>query len=172
MSLPNEISEFIAHLKVNEPTISVQCDAPDNPEGAYYLDLQDGEVGIEVIFRQRVGFGFFIGEAGYGQRPDEIYHTPEKAATRALMLHRQLLREGHVDPLDLATIRTLSGRTQVEVAASLGITQPSVQRAEGQRNPKLGSVAGYINTLGGRLETRVVFDDMEANLDIQKLWEK
>jgi hypothetical protein len=49
------------------------------------------------------------------------------------------------------------------------IRQPSVQRVENRGNVEGATLARHVRALGGRLEMSVVFDDMEAPLELSAL---
>ena len=51
--------------------------------------------------------------------------------------------------------------TQEELAAALGVRQPSVSRLEHGDDAKLSTLRAYVEALGGRLELAAVFDDDE-----------
>jgi len=52
----------------------------------------------------------------------------------------------------LAEIRRLTGQTQEEVAAILGIKQPTLSRLEAQDDMQISTLNRLIEALGGKLE--------------------
>jgi transcriptional regulator with XRE-family HTH domain len=52
----------------------------------------------------------------------------------------------------LAEIRRLTGQTQEDVAAKLGIKQPTLSRLESQDDMQISTLRRLIETLGGKLE--------------------
>lgn len=52
----------------------------------------------------------------------------------------------------VAEIRKLSGMTQQQLADELGVTQPSIAKAEKQCDMEIGTLSSMIEGLGGRLE--------------------
>ena len=169
MKTPQPIVDFTALLEAIEPSVQVSVDAPDLLEGEFFLDVAFAGFATEVSYRSEVGFGLFVSDGEFGQKPDEIFKSPQKAAIRIQQLKQLFEAEGRLAPLGLADLRALLGLTQVQLAASLGVTQPTVQRAEKQPNPQLESIAGFVAAMGGRLETKVVFGDMEARLDFPRV---
>lgn len=165
MALPDQIIEFAKHLEAADFETSVSIDEPDSPRGEFFLDVEIEDFATEVSFRPGVGFGFYASETEFGQKPDEVFRSPLRAFNRLMQLKQHYDLGSGFAPLGLSDLRALLELTQVELAKRLGITQPSVQKAEQQTNPQLESIAGYITAMGGRLETRVVFDDLEARLD-------
>jgi hypothetical protein len=76
---------------------------------------------------------------------------------------------GSVTYLTLAEIRQLMDLTQEKAAEAQVIRQPSVQRVENRGNVEGATLARHVRALGGRLEMSVVFDDMEARLELSAL---
>jgi transcriptional regulator with XRE-family HTH domain len=58
--------------------------------------------------------------------------------------------------IDLAAIRKVSGLTQVELAASLGVGQAAVSKIERQSDMLLSTLSGYLTALGA--EARIVVE--------------
>lgn len=52
----------------------------------------------------------------------------------------------------LSEMRKLSGKTQEELAAALGIKQPTLSRLESQTDIQVSTLQRLIEALGGRLE--------------------
>jgi predicted transcriptional regulator len=52
----------------------------------------------------------------------------------------------------LAEIRRLTGQTQEDVAAKLGIKQPTLSRLESQDDMQISTLRRLIEALGGKLE--------------------
>jgi DNA-binding XRE family transcriptional regulator len=124
---------------------------------------------FRIGYRPDVGFGIFISDSKYGQRPDEIYRSASKAAQRFVQLKESYEHAGLTTYLTLAEIRQLMDLTQEKVAEALAIKQPSVQRIENRGNVEVMTLARHVRALGGRLEMSVVFDDMEARLELSAL---
>lgn len=72
--------------------------------------------------------------------------SPESGA-RAEGMAREMMAE-----LLLAEIRRLMGRTQEEVAAVLGVTQPSLSKLENQDDMQVSTLRRLVEALGGQLE--------------------
>jgi len=66
----------------------------------------------------------------------------------------------------LAEVRQQLDITQVQLADKMVISQRSVSHVEHEPNPRLATLNGYVNALGGRLELRVVFDDRTVTLTL------
>ena len=77
------------------------------------------------------------------EKPEIVADAQEKAGAILLNIH-------------LAELRELVQKTQVEVAKSLGIKQPSVAEMEKRgRDLKLSSLKRYIEATGGKLRIDV-----------------
>ncbi len=61
--------------------------------------------------------------------------------------------------MTLAELRQQRGKTQVEVAHSLGIQQPNVAQIEKRDDIYLSTLRNYVEVLGGQLELVVRFPD-------------
>ena len=59
----------------------------------------------------------------------------------------------------LAELREKVGKTQVELAGTLGMTQANVSRIERSDNLYLSTLVDYVDALGGRVEINAVFED-------------
>ncbi|WP_430245071.1 XRE family transcriptional regulator [Neorhizobium sp. DAR64861/K0K2] len=148
---------------------TVEVDSPKDPDGESFLDIAKGEFSTQISFRPGVGLGVFISEPAFGQRPDEIYRSAEKAVQRADQLFQQFVKSGTVGYLSLLEMRELNKLSQVELANALSIKQPSVTRIEKRENVKIDTLAKHVEAMGGRLEMRVLFDEMEARLELPAL---
>lgn len=72
--------------------------------------------------------------------------TPEQLA-QADMEAREMMAE-----MVLAEIRKFAGVTQEELAATLGVTQPSLSKLENQDDMQISTLRRVIEALGGELE--------------------
>jgi DNA-binding XRE family transcriptional regulator len=66
----------------------------------------------------------------------------------------------------LAELRQSLDLTQTELAETLDVSQRGVSHVEHEANPRLGTLADYVDALGGRLELRAVFDDRTVELTL------
>lgn len=67
----------------------------------------------------------------------------------------ELAREYHT----LQELRKARAKTQVEVAATLDVTQPYVAKLEQRSNFMLSVLRKYVRSVGGELELAVTFPD-------------
>jgi DNA-binding XRE family transcriptional regulator len=70
-----------------------------------------------------------------------------EARARAKARAKQVMAE-----ILLSQIREAAGLTQEEVAATLGIRQPTLSRMESQGDMQVGTLQRLVNALGGELE--------------------
>src|SRR5947209_11675547 len=74
--------------------------------------------------------------------------TQAKAAQRAQVLLGELL---------LSEVRQLTGKTQQQVADTLGIKQPSLSKLEKQGDMQISTLQKIVKALGGELEVLARF---------------
>jgi len=115
----DSIDAFLRALREVAPGAKAQIDAPTDPKGETLLDVSDGTFNTEVSYRPDAGFGIFISDSKYGQRPDEIYRSASKAAQRIVQLKESWEHAGLTTYLTLAQIRQLMDLTQEKVAEAL-----------------------------------------------------
>lgn len=66
--------------------------------------------------------------------------------------------------MDLKAIREFLGKTQQELAALVGMTQPEVSRMESREDHRLSTLKRIIEALGGRLEITAYFGDKKLKI--------
>lgn len=70
--------------------------------------------------------------------------------------------------LALTELREERGLTQQKLAEQMHVTQANISRVEHQDDLYLSTLRGYVESLGGRLEIRAVFDDQTVDLDVRE----
>ncbi len=156
------LNQFLSILT----SFKIEIDAPDDPNAEVWIDSSLDSFFTNVSYRPAIGFGVYLETPELGQQPDELHATPSKAAKRIQQLYRSYKNNGTVAPLDLGSIRELYEVTQQQLADALNIQQPSVQRVENRPNIKYDTLLNHITALGGRVETRVVFPDLDARFEL------
>ncbi|MGH2534443.1 MAG: helix-turn-helix domain-containing protein [Thermomicrobiales bacterium] len=68
------------------------------------------------------------------------------------------------DVLRLAELRNQHGKTQTQLAETMGVSQARVSQIESAENPYLETLREYVEALGGELEVRAVFPDETVTL--------
>ena len=66
--------------------------------------------------------------------------------------------------LNLRAVRELTGKTQVDLAEALKMTQSELSKSERRDDHLLSTLRRYVEALGGRLEVLAVFDDKQVRL--------
>ena len=82
-----------------------------------------------------------------------------KTQRRAALRTRELLME-----LLLSEIRKLSGKSQREIAAKLGIKQPSLSKLEKQSDMQIVTLRRIIAALGGELDIIARLPDADIRI--------
>ena len=72
--------------------------------------------------------------------------------------------EQEVLEMNLAAVRELAGKTQVEVATEMGSTQSEVSRSERRQDHLVSTLRQYVRALGGELELTARFGDKSVRL--------
>ncbi len=83
------------------------------------------------------------------QRWEDIrrkYFTPEQIAATDRYVRRETLR------MELAELRKLAGKTQVEVAKKAKMHQGELSRAERRKDHRISTIRRYVEALGGEIE--------------------
>ncbi len=78
--------------------------------------------------------------------------TTKKTRAKAALRTQQLLGE-----LLLSEVRQLAGKSQQEVATTLGMKQPSLSKLEKQNDIQISTLRKIIKALGGELEVLARF---------------
>ncbi|WP_419840261.1 helix-turn-helix domain-containing protein [Candidatus Poriferisodalis sp.] len=91
----------------------------------------------------------------YRQLHDRVLARPG-AADR---LHA--LRDDTLAEIGLDALRRKLERSQADIAAELGISQPAVSQLEHSDDPRLSTLRTYVSGLGARLGVFAIFEDGE-----------
>jgi DNA-binding phage protein len=159
------IEHFQKLLLQQLPHSVVAVDAPDRPDGTWWLDVTMGKKHQTLEYRPGKGFGLFHGKAAFGEGPAEIYRTPERAVKRLAQL--MAASNGNAIHLGLKDIRELYGHSQVTLAKKAGVKQPAISRFEKRGEVKLSTLAATIKALGGKLEVRAHFEDADVPISLK-----
>jgi transcriptional regulator with XRE-family HTH domain len=90
---------------------------------------------------------------------DEVLSALPKARRDRIDARYLELRK---DMESLAALRKAAGKAQVDIAASLKISQPSVSKIEKQTDMYLSTLRNYVEAVGGDLELVVRFPAQPA----------
>ncbi len=83
-------------------------------------------------------------------------------ADRLAEIEQQVKQE--VLELNLAAVRGLAGKTQLDVAEAMDTTQPEVSRSERRSDHLVSTLRQYVQALGGELEIIARFGDRSVRL--------
>ncbi|HJW95069.1 MAG TPA: hypothetical protein VJ901_15750 [Thermoanaerobaculia bacterium] len=68
------IEELSRHISQRLPGAELSVDAPQNPSGNWYVDVQFENYMSVIEWRPRLGFGVSLEVAGYGEGPEMVSH--------------------------------------------------------------------------------------------------
>ena len=86
--------------------------------------------------------------------------TSKRTRARAVARTQELLGE-----LLLSELRKLTGKSQRQVAAELGIKQPSLSKLEGQLDMQISTLQRIVAALGGELDVIARFPKGAVRID-------
>jgi len=75
-------------------------------------------------------------------------------------------RVGEGTTKSLAELRRKLDLTQVQLADRMAASQRAISHIEHEPNPRVGTLSGYVQALGGHLELRAVFEDRTVELSL------
>ena len=91
----------------------------------------------------------------------------DRVATRRGATERlAALRLDTLAEIGLHELRRSLERSQTDLAAELGISQPAVSQLERGEDVKVSTLRSYLDSLGARLQILAIFDDGEAETAI------
>lgn len=167
MTPKQQIDQFRKLVNQYIPGAAVAVDPPSNPTGDWFIDVTYRDHRLVVEFRPSLGFGISSGsEDSYGEGPDEFFQTPEAAAHRVEHLVQAGERTVPQRVRLLQELREERQISQVDLAARLGIRQPTVSKIERREDVALSTLRRYIEALGGRLRVTAQFADGRFEIDL------
>ena len=169
VNIPEQINDFRREILSLMSKCSLSVDAPRNPDGEWFIDIACDKFLLNVAWRVKRGFGLFTAEAGYGDQPNEVYKKSRTAALRVAQLLEEWQDTHRLRPTSLAQIRQLTGTAQSQLAAALSLNQPAISRFEKRNDVKLSTLNAYLEAMGGRLEMRAHFDDLDVSIALPSL---
>jgi DNA-binding XRE family transcriptional regulator len=155
------LSELAARLQQTFPDARLTVSEPAAADGVGFLDISHGGNVLAVQWQEKWHFGVSSPEGhGYGEKPDEVFHTVDEALARLT----DLLRTGRktAPPIEV-TLRDLRAEKQLAQAAlgtMLGVSQPAVSRLE--RNVSrmmIATLRAVVQAMGGKLVLQAHFPD-------------
>lgn len=162
---PEQIQQFIDAVSARVPGSSIGVDSPRDPTGEWFIDVEKEGFKPHVAWREASGFGLFTAEEGFGDYPNEVYRKADLAATRVVQLYAEWQKSERVSPVRLAQLRQLLDMQQAELAAVLSLKQSAISRFENRDDVKISTLNTYVMAMGGRLEMRVHFPDLDVSIN-------
>ncbi|MFZ2871600.1 helix-turn-helix domain-containing protein [Zavarzinia sp.] len=153
--------DFPALVAEALPGAAVNVDQPSRNDGEWWFDIKLDGAETQVSWTSWRGYGVYLGEPGYGERPSETYGDARLVVRRLQQIVGNRNSGAVLTPMGMGQVRRLLGRTQADIAAALHIGQANVSRLEGRANPTLGSIRALIEAMGGQLEVRAKFPDLD-----------
>ncbi len=125
--------------------------------------LRDPELWREA----HVARGVVVWNDDFDLAPEFLYaraHQLEPPRTSEDVVKNQLT-------VTMRELRKMAGKSQVEVAAAMGVAQAEVSRLEARADTKLSTLERYVNALGGEMELVARFGDrsMRVHLGLAEL---
>lgn len=79
----NPIEQLREMIRARFPSAELKVDAPDDPAGGWWLDVELDGREMMIAWRPRVGFGIcHLPDAVFGQGPDEVVDSLDLAFRR------------------------------------------------------------------------------------------
>lgn len=157
------IHELMERVRKAVPAAKCRLDEPDNPDGEWFLDVVHQGKGFVVHWREGGPFGLssMDGDAGIGQKADELHSTPAAAEARLVQL---LASGGRTEPPAAVTLRELRAErnlSQTRLAELTGMPQPAVSRLEQKEVSSLvvGTLQAVLRAMGGKRVLQAEFPD-------------
>lgn len=168
MTPRKRIEQLTGLLRDRLPTSIVEVDAPARASGAWFVNVDADDRSFVIEFRPRIGFGISsaAGE-GYGEGADEFFPDAEGVVDRIAALVRS---KGRTEPQRVHLLQELREQrkvSQVALASTLGVKQPTVSKIERREDVALSTLRRYVEALGGELHVTAEFSDgtVEIGLD-------
>lgn len=161
-TIPNEAAVLEEMICQRFPTANVTIDAPSDPKGRWFLDIDlKGHV-IAVQWKDDEGFGITTtpSRIGYGEGAHEVYRDSKSAFRRIVALLLGAVETAPPETVRLRELRLLMGMSQVELAEALDIQQAAVSRFENrQEKILLSSLRDFVAAMGCELQVMAKFPD-------------
>jgi transcriptional regulator with XRE-family HTH domain len=165
MNAIEQLQTRIPHLL---PNATMSLTPPiNNVSGVWVLDIKMGDRCITVQWAAEYGFGLSDSkDGGYGEGPDEVFHTTEEALNRIKELTTTRARTSPSFAVLLSRLRERRGITQQQLADRLGITQATVSGIERRDDVQVSTLCRIVECLGGFIEIIAHFPDGNYTINV------
>jgi DNA-binding transcriptional regulator YiaG len=166
----NQIELLRAVLSCAFPKAQFTLEKPIHPEGFWSLDVRlAGGYHLAIDWQETSGFGLTSdAEHGYGEPADEHYQEFTDALIRSLKLINNRAETVPPYAVRIKELRQKLRLSQEEVAGRMGVNQAAVSKLEGRDDSRVATLQNYAKALGGRLVIKVVFDDLEEEIQLAR----
>lgn len=148
-------------------TATFALDAPDTPDGFWWLDIYLGDYHIAVEWRPGRGFGVSTPSVDdFGPGADEVYESATRAFERIRELILSRTRTRNPVDLPLPKLRESLQLTQAEIARRLQINQATLSRMERRSDMFIGTLRNLVEALGGSLELIARFPEATVRIHL------
>jgi len=89
----NDFETLVTKIKERFPSAKIKTDQPEDPQGTYWLDVENCGKSLTLDWSLKKGFGFYVGNYGYGQRPTVLIAGVENAVEVTLQRITEALQE-------------------------------------------------------------------------------
>ncbi|MHB2017164.1 MAG: XRE family transcriptional regulator [Candidatus Xenobia bacterium] len=163
--MKNAIQKLKDELCARIPGLEATIDAPDDPKGTWWLDLDFEGRSAVVEWRPRKGFGVSAPAQGeYGEGSDEFHPDLESALSRLV----RVLKRGETTrpPRQVALRKLRESRhfSQEALARELEVKQATVSKLERRSDMYISTLRRVIKAMGGDLEIRARFPEGIVNI--------
>ncbi|HZG44352.1 MAG TPA: XRE family transcriptional regulator, partial [Longimicrobium sp.] len=149
------------------PTATFVLDAPDTPDGFWWLDIYLSDYHVAVEWRPGQGFGLSTpSDDDYGPGADEIHESATRAFERVRELVLSQTKTRKPVDLPLPRLRESLQLTQAEIVRRLQINQATLSRMERRSDMFIGTLRNLVEGLGGSLELIARFPEATVRIHL------
>ncbi len=164
----NQIELLRAVLSCFFRKAEITLEKPLHEKGFWSMDIRlPGGYLLAIDWRETSGFRLTSdAEHGYGEPADEHFSDLEAALMRSVKLLKNRMETVPPYAVRIKELRQKLKLSQEEVAGRMGVNQAAVSKLEGREDSRVATLQSYAQALGGRLVLKVVFDDLEEEIEL------
>lgn len=167
--MENSILNLQSLLQARFEGIKTTIDPPANADGIWWLDCMFNERLVTVELNPKLGIGISSREGAlFGEKSDEAFDNVEDAYRRIVRIYLSNTDTAAPKELSLRELRESLNLSQVDMAATLRVSQASISKLENRDDVLVGTLKSLIAAMGGRLEIRALFNDSVSKVRIGK----
>ena len=169
---PTQVTVFEQKVHQRFPLATIDVDAPSNPNGLWFIDVNLQGHSIVVQWKELQGFAITTNpsDEAYGERPHETFQDEENAFKRITSLLLGKTNTSPPEAVRLSELRSSRGISQVELAELLQVQQAAISKMESRKNNILiSTLKSVVTAMGGELLLTVRFPDgVEKQLQLNE----